>query len=223
MPFKSPRQQIYLKINHPKIHDQWQKEYGNAPGLSEYIKKIHKKKHKKKADIELRLTKIAQLLDNQGFVKISDNITKIIAQLNEITAGCSKCGNVIGQPLECNACGWNDTSLCPTCSMEKIGAETCPDCGNELKTTIEAKTLTYKEKQESPCIFPKSHPLVNDNKDHFPTPDLSHANNALARINQYSKSPIWFDGSLELLKRTIDKEVNKKFPGIKKRREKREK
>ena len=71
VPFKSPRQQIYLKINKPKLHDKWQKQYGNAPGLSEYMKRVKRKKKKTKS---ASILSIANSLDQQGQHKLADLI-----------------------------------------------------------------------------------------------------------------------------------------------------
>lgn len=83
-----------------------------------------------------------------------------------------------------------------------------------------AKKLTYKEKQAAPCVFPKSHPKVKDNKDHYPIPDLSHGSNALSRSHQDVGD--WFAGTKEELINTVRRAVYKKFPGLKERKEERE-
>ena len=228
MPFKSPKQQIYLKINHPKIHDRWQKNYGNAPGLSEYMKRTRKNKKKKstkKSDVQMELLRIAQDLDIKGFSKLADKLEVIAhcghcGQLDELGAGCKECGEPIGKPAECPSCGWRESLLCPSCTMKKRGGDnTCPDCGGDLNTstTVEAKVLTYKEKQASPCVFPKSHPRVKDNKDHYPIPDLAHGSNALSRCQQDIGS--WFDGTAEELRAAVHRAVYRKFPGLKSRKE----
>ena len=222
MPFLSPKQQIFMKINHPSIHDRWQKEYGNAKGLSEYMKRVRRKKSKKSkknAAAQIALLQLANHLDSEGFTKIADKIETVTSQLENIEASCIKCNSPIGNPVKCNSCGWTETSLCPLCTMKKIGGELCPDCGGKINIpkTIEAKTLTYKEKQASPCVFPKSHPKITDGKDHFPIPDVSHGANALARCQQFSSSPDWFSGSLKELQNIIKQKVYEKFPGLKSR------
>lgn len=212
VPFLSPKQQIYLKINKPELHDKWQKEYGNAPGLSEYMKKVHRRKKKtKKSSYELiNLIKKSMELENHGFFREADFLEK------ESKNVCVSCGEML-KTSTCKKCG-KKTNLCPDCSMKKFGEMLCESCGNQI--TIESKKLTYKEKQKSPCIFPKSHPKVKDNKDHYPIPDLSHGANALARSNQDVGS--WFDGSAEELRNIVRREVYKKFPGLKSRKEKRD-
>jgi len=64
------------------------------------------------------------------------------------------------------------------------------------------------------AIFPDSSSKVKDKKDHFPIPDAAHARNALARVNQYSEVPSWYDGSLEELKSKVKSAVKSKFPTI---------
>jgi len=97
------------------------------------------------------------------------------------------------------------------------------------KRNIVAKRLTYRERKEVPCIFPARHPKVKpepgrkSKRGHFPIPDLAHARNAIQRVEAYDKAPAWWDGTLEELKQIVYREVYKKFPGLKKRKEEREK
>lgn len=62
--------------------------------------------------------------------------------------------------------------------------------------------------------FPAESPLVNDDKDHFPINSKSQSINALSRVNQYSESPKWFNGSLKKLKSIVVRKVHKKYPDI---------
>ena len=71
-------------------------------------------------------------------------------------------------------------------------------------------------------MFDNKNPKVTDNKDHFPINDLAHARNALARAMQYDSSPPWYSGSLKSLQDTVKRAVYKKYPALKKRKEKRE-
>lgn len=64
------------------------------------------------------------------------------------------------------------------------------------------------------CVFKHDHPKVKDNKDHFPINSVKQARNALARANQYSSSPKWYDGSLKQLVKTVAREVGKKYKSI---------
>jgi len=84
------------------------------------------------------------------------------------------------------------------------------------KIIIEKK-LSTKEKKALPkksFALPKEHAKVADNKNHFPINDESHARNALARANQYKKSPRWFKGNLDQLKKIVADSVKKKFSDI---------
>ena len=212
VPFKSPKQQVYLKINEPSIHNKWQKEHGNAPGLSEYMKKVHRRKKKtKKSSYDLiNLIKKSMELEQNGLFKEADILER------EAGKNCVSCGEML-KTSTCQKCG-KKVNLCPTCSMKKFGELLCESCGQNI--IIESKKLTYKEKQASPCVFPKSHPKVKDNKDHYPILDLAHGANALARSNQDVGS--WFDGTAEELRNAVKRAVYKKFPGLKSRKEKRE-
>jgi len=177
------------------------------------------------------MIQLANYCDQNEMADVADTIELKLAQLNEITANCQQCGNVIGIPAECHYCGWKEALLCPTCVMKKYGSNMCPDCGQPLNIKTEeannkklimiSKKLTYKEKQASPCVFPKTHPKVKDNKDHYPIPDLAHGSNALARCQQDVGD--WFDGTADELRAAVKRAVYKKFPGLKSRKEKREK
>lgn len=65
-------------------------------------------------------------------------------------------------------------------------------------------------------IFPADSSSVNDNKGHFPIPDVEHGRNAIARVNQYTSLPKWYEGNMNLkqLVEHVVNEVYKKFPSI---------
>jgi hypothetical protein len=84
---------------------------------------------------------------------------------------------------------------------------------------VEAKELPHVKDRPSP-IFPKGSPKVKDDFSHFPIPDESHGQNALARVNQYGSVPSWYDGSLEELKAAVVKAVESKFPKMEVEKEK---
>jgi hypothetical protein len=63
-------------------------------------------------------------------------------------------------------------------------------------------------------VFPAEDEKVNDDKDHFPINDKNQGRNALARVNQYSSVPKWYNGTLEEVKDKVYKLVHKKFPSI---------
>lgn len=65
-------------------------------------------------------------------------------------------------------------------------------------------------------IFPADSTSVNDNKGHFPIPDVEHGRNAIARVNQYTSLPKWYEGNMNLkqLVEHVVNEVHKKFPSI---------
>lgn len=63
-------------------------------------------------------------------------------------------------------------------------------------------------------VFDHTSPDVLDDNDHFPINTAGRARNALARANQYSESPKWFDGSLEELKKRVADTVKKAYPDI---------
>jgi len=85
-----------------------------------------------------------------------------------------------------------------------------------VSNTIEKMAKERLEKNTRPApIFPDGSSKVKDGKDHFPIPDAAHARNALARVNQYSDVPSWYDGSLEELKSKVRSAVKSKYPSIK--------
>lgn len=71
-----------------------------------------------------------------------------------------------------------------------------------------------KERSRPNPVFDHTDPKVLDNADHFPINDKAHARNALARANQYSDAPSWYDGSLEELKKRVADAVKKAYPDI---------
>jgi hypothetical protein len=84
---------------------------------------------------------------------------------------------------------------------------------------VESAELPHTKDRPAP-VFPKESPKVLDKKDHFPIPDSGHGQNALARVNQYSSVPSWYDGSLEELKSAVVKAVESKFPKMEVEKEK---
>lgn len=82
-----------------------------------------------------------------------------------------------------------------------------------VSNTLERIARVKARNRPSP-VFQSTHPKVKDNKDHFPINDIAHARNALARANQYSSAPEWWDGSLQELKNAVARSVKAKFPSI---------
>lgn len=98
--------------------------------------------------------------------------------------------------------------------LDKIVAKACEP--------IIAKRKTVKKRSRGTCVFQNTHPKVKDNKDHFPINDLAHAQNALARVEQYDSVPSWYDGTLGGLQSAVRRAVYGKFPGLKSRKKERE-
>jgi hypothetical protein len=44
MPFSSPQQELFLKINHPDLWRKWYNEHGHAKGYKEYLRKNKRRK-----------------------------------------------------------------------------------------------------------------------------------------------------------------------------------
>jgi len=63
-------------------------------------------------------------------------------------------------------------------------------------------------------VFDSSHPKVNDNKDHFPLGSAAQARSALARANQFTEKPEWWEGSLKDLANAVARAVKKHYPSI---------
>jgi hypothetical protein len=79
------------------------------------------------------------------------------------------------------------------------------------------KQIKYPEtkvRNRGECIFPAESKKVKDKKDHFPFGSEVHGRNALARAEQYTKVPSWFDDSLEELKEIVIKKVHSKYKDI---------
>lgn len=78
----------------------------------------------------------------------------------------------------------------------------------------EKKDPDAKVRNRGNVVFPAGSKNVKDGKDHFPVNDINQARNALARSGQYSEVPEWYAGSLDKLKRKIQKKVKRKYPEI---------
>jgi hypothetical protein len=82
------------------------------------------------------------------------------------------------------------------------------------KTAEKKKKLDPKAKvrnRGTVCVPAES---AKDKKDHFPINNIDQARNALARVNQYSKAPSWYSGSLQSLINTVVRKVKSKYPSI---------
>lgn len=86
-----------------------------------------------------------------------------------------------------------------------------------------AKKKRPKKTTRGDCVFQSTSPSVTDNKDHYPINSLAQARNALARVMQHDGSPSWYKGSLAGLQKAVKSAVYAKYPGLKKRKEEREK
>ena len=64
------------------------------------------------------------------------------------------------------------------------------------------------------CVFPAEHPKVKDNQDHFPINSAAQARNALARVNQASKAPTWWKGTVQEMVNAVVRAVKKEYPSI---------
>lgn len=78
----------------------------------------------------------------------------------------------------------------------------------------EEKKLNPKAKvrnRGNVCVPAES---AKDKKDHFPINNEAQARNALARVNQFTKVPDWYSGSLQSLVSLVAKKVKAKYPSI---------
>lgn len=72
-----------------------------------------------------------------------------------------------------------------------------------------------KVRNRGTVVFPAESSKVKDDKDHFPINDADQARNALARANQFSSVPKWYNGSLQELVNAVARKVHSKYPSIK--------
>jgi hypothetical protein len=85
----------------------------------------------------------------------------------------------------------------------------------EINKILEEKEKKEdKYKQEPSPIFSAKSKKITDKKDHFPINTVARARNALARVNQFSEVPDWYDGSLKELVNAVVSAVKKKYPSI---------
>lgn len=83
-----------------------------------------------------------------------------------------------------------------------------------VKTAAKKEKLDPKAKvrnRGTVCIPAES---AKDKKDHFPINDIDQARNALARVQQYSSVPSWYNGSLKSLQDAVSRKVHSKYPSI---------
>jgi hypothetical protein len=102
-------------------------------------------------------------------------------------------------------------------SLEEVKKKVMDAVKNKFPD-IEIDEGKYKEaakKQRAGAIFQGGSPNVTDGNDHFPIPDAAHARNALARVDQYSSAPSWYNGTLSSLKAAVRRAVHSKYPSIK--------
>jgi len=86
---------------------------------------------------------------------------------------------------------------------------------NEFKVNESKKEDPKAEvRNKGLVVFSAEDIKVNDNKDHFPINSVAQARNALARVNQYSSVPKWYDGTLKQVIDKVYKEVHKNYPSI---------
>jgi len=92
-----------------------------------------------------------------------------------------------------------------------------------MKSYVEYINNLFEEGEKDPKakvrnkpnpVFDAKSPKVNDDKDHFPLGSAAQARNALARANQYSSAPAWYNGPLGDLKAAVARAVKKAYPSI---------
>lgn len=87
---------------------------------------------------------------------------------------------------------------------------------NELnESSKEKKDPDAEIRNRGNVIFSAENKKVKDDKDHFPINNINQARNAWSRVNQYSKAPSWYEGSLTEMKEKVKSCVKKKYPSIK--------
>lgn len=85
-------------------------------------------------------------------------------------------------------------------------------CEKFSNLAFEALEKTATAHSGNVCV-PAAH--AKDKKDHFPINDEAQARNALARVNQFSSVPPWYNGDLKSLINTVYRKVKAKYPSIK--------
>jgi len=76
------------------------------------------------------------------------------------------------------------------------------------------KDPSAKIRNRGDVVFPANSKNVTDDKDHFPINSIVQARNALARANQFSKSPKWYKGTIVSLVKKVASAVKRKYPSI---------
>jgi len=84
----------------------------------------------------------------------------------------------------------------------------------KIEKKLDSYKLSFAKKDRGDVVFKHDSSKVKDNGDHFPINNVGQARNALQRVNQYTSTPKWYDGSLSELVDAVVSAVNSKFPSI---------
>jgi len=101
-------------------------------------------------------------------------------------------------------------------TIEDIQPEVKQESTNEEVVTEGTKKKDPKAevRNRGDVVFPAGSKDVTDDKDHFPINSENQARNALSQANKYKKSPKWYKGSLEQLKKKVASAVKRKYKEI---------
>ena len=102
-----------------------------------------------------------------------------------------------------------DELLSLASSFEEFVSEKLVKVAKEKKLDPKAQV-----RARGKVVFPAESSKVTDHKDHFPINNAAQARNALARVNQFSKAPDWYKGSLQSLVDAVVRAVKKHYPSI---------
>jgi hypothetical protein len=97
-------------------------------------------------------------------------------------------------------------------NLDQVGLHQEAD---ETLSSIKAIIIeAAKKKEKGSFIFPKDHPKVKNNKDHFPINTEGRGRNALSRANAFTKAPAWYSDTVKEFINSIVRAVHKKYPSI---------
>jgi hypothetical protein len=134
---------------------------------------------------------------------------------------CQACGMSMDAEGRCNGCH-SPEEVCdcnlPAMVVNQSMSSRLVKAANRAEQAL--SKLAKKDKGHTGFVFPKTHPKVTDNKDHFPISDERHGRSALQEMAKYKKVPSWYSGSLEGLRSAISRAVHSKHPGIKQEKDK---
>ena len=115
--------------------------------------------------------------------------------------------------------------------LEKLAGNFDYWCEKPLEVIAKAAKKTKENKKHDPkaslrnrgkCVFPAGSSKVNDDKDHYPINSEKQGRAALSYAGKQKSAP-WYNGTVEEMRKAVQRAVHKAFPNIGKEEKKKTK